>query len=245
MNIKDRVILDGSMNFPRFMVGRGTMDTTKRIIQDLGATPLIEMTEKKDLTISSSSASDTADGTGMRMVKVYGLDENWNKVEEIVTLNGQTAVALTEVKLHPYVIVGMTAGSGLTNAGKIYVGYGEVTSGLPANIVLALDSTGSNQSRAAFMPVPNNYEAIIGNIGYTSTGAGTFHGEFKYLGGVWLIGFSLDTGTYNQNGEIRDIMTPKLPPKTLIRLTAKAATGTILFGGYANLLFIKKGGNLL
>lgn len=40
-------------------------------------------------------------------------------------------------------------------------------------------------------------------------------------------------------------MTPKLPPKTLIRLTAKATTGTILFGGYANLLFIKKGGNLI
>lgn len=31
MNIKERVILDGSMNFPRFMVGRGTMDTTIRL----------------------------------------------------------------------------------------------------------------------------------------------------------------------------------------------------------------------
>lgn len=57
--------------------------------------------------------------------------------------------------------------------------------------------------------------------------------------------FMVGRGTYNQNGEIRDILTPKLPPKTLIRLTAKAATGTILFGGYANLLFIKKGGNLI
>ena len=47
------------------------------------------------------------------------------------------------------------------------------------------------------------------------------------------------------DGSIRDILTPKLPPKTLIRLTAKATTGTILFGGYANLLFIKKGGNLI
>ena len=178
------VVLDGSVNFPRFMVGRGTMDATKRTIQDLGATPLIEMTEKQNLTVSCANSADTSDGTGMRMVRVNGLDENWNMVSETVALNGLTAVPLTKVKLHPYVIIGLTAGSGATNAGKIYVGYGTVTSGVPANIVLAMDSTGANQSRSAFMPVPNNYEAVVESIGYTAAGVGTFHGEFKYFGGV-------------------------------------------------------------
>lgn len=39
-------------------------------------------------SISSDSASDTQE------VRVFGLDENWEEVEQVVTLNGQTRVAL-------------------------------------------------------------------------------------------------------------------------------------------------------
>lgn len=72
-------------------------------------------------TIVSSSANDTAAGTGARTCRVVGLDANFKLVSEVVTLNGTTPVALVGVFfriLHAYVL---TAGSGTTNAGAVDV----------------------------------------------------------------------------------------------------------------------------
>src|SRR6266487_3343203 len=44
------------------------------------------------MEILSSSASDTAAGTGARTYTVIGLDSNFNPISEIITLNGVTAV---------------------------------------------------------------------------------------------------------------------------------------------------------
>ena len=46
------------------------------------------------MKVSSSSTNDTAVGTGARTILVQGLDGDYNEVQEIVTLNGQTAVIL-------------------------------------------------------------------------------------------------------------------------------------------------------
>ena len=48
------------------------------------------------MTLSSSSANDTAAGTGARTVEVFGLDADYNEINEVVTLNGQTAVNTTK-----------------------------------------------------------------------------------------------------------------------------------------------------
>lgn len=39
----------------------------------------------------SDSASDTAAGVGARTVRVYGLDGDWNPIEEVLTMNGTSA----------------------------------------------------------------------------------------------------------------------------------------------------------
>jgi hypothetical protein len=84
------------------------------------------------MTVSSSSANDTAAGTGARTVVVQGLDANYNEVTETVTMNGQTAVTMTASLIRVnYAYVG-TAGSGNGAAGDIYIGTGTVTAGVPA-----------------------------------------------------------------------------------------------------------------
>jgi hypothetical protein len=111
-------------------------------------------TSAQTLTISSSSALDTSAGTGARTVLVTYI--RFSDMVEVVapfTLNGQTGVTITT---DGYAINGirvLTAGTGGSNAGVIYVGYGAVTLGVPASI-LSTVVIGKNKAQQAIYTVP-------------------------------------------------------------------------------------------
>lgn len=74
------------------------------------------------LEVISSSANDAAAGTGARTVVVQGVDANYEKFTETVTLNGTNAVALANTSvlgINKFYVA--TTGSGLVNAGTIDV----------------------------------------------------------------------------------------------------------------------------
>jgi len=84
------------------------------------------------MTVSSTNANDTSNGTGARTIVVEGLDANYNEVSETVTMNGQTAVTMTAFLIRINYAYVATAGSGNGAAGDIYIGTGTVTAGVPA-----------------------------------------------------------------------------------------------------------------
>ena len=84
------------------------------------------------MTISSTSANDTAAGTGARTVQVLGVNGTGGLVSEIVVLNGQTPVSTTHAYDAIERLVVLSVGSGGANAGLIYAGTGAVTAGVPA-----------------------------------------------------------------------------------------------------------------
>ena len=112
------------------------------------------------LYISSSSANDTAAGTGARTITINGLDANYDEISESVTLNGQTAVNTTQSFLRVFRMIVNTAGSGNQNAGVIYAGTGTVTSGVPANKYGTI-AVGDNQTLMCFWTVPRGYTAYL------------------------------------------------------------------------------------
>lgn len=118
------------------------------------------------MKVSSSSANDTALGTGARTIVVSGLDTNYNETEETVTLNGQTAVNTVNSYIRVNRAYVVTAGSGGTAAGDIYVGTGTVTAGVPATVYAKI-TLGQNQTLMAVWTVPAGYTAYLlkGNIG--------------------------------------------------------------------------------
>jgi hypothetical protein len=118
------------------------------------------------LEISSSSANDTAAGTGARTVTVYGLDGNYAEINEVVTLNGQTAVNTVNSYLRVFHLVVNTAGSGGAAAGTIYAGTGAVTAGVPA--VIYLTYTASGGATAAIWTVPAGYTAFVTTMAVSS-----------------------------------------------------------------------------
>jgi len=112
------------------------------------------------LSVSSGSANDTANGTGARTVYLEGLNANHNVISETVTLNGQTAVTTTNSYLHINNCYVMTAGSGNSAAGTIYFGTGTVTAGVPATVydVIQLDY---NSRITGSYTVPAGYTAYV------------------------------------------------------------------------------------
>jgi hypothetical protein len=112
------------------------------------------------MTVSSTSANDTAAGTGARTVVVQGLDANYNEVTETVTLNGQTAVTMSASLLRVNYAYVATAGSGNSAAGDIYIGTGTVTAGVPATTYDIIKFDYNNTTTGSYT-VPANYTAYV------------------------------------------------------------------------------------
>jgi hypothetical protein len=232
-------LIDNGQTFVRMVEGYIASATTAETL--IGDYSITEMTTAGSLTISSTSADDDETGTGARTVTVYGLDANWNKVSDTVTLNGQTAVALPTVVLHPYLMMINTAGTGGTNAGVLYVGSGTVTSGQPAVVNCAIGTAyGANQSRIAFMPVPAGYKATVRG-GYASSSGLVdivLYAKYKPFGGVYLSKAPVIFGSKSNNIPF-DILTPCLPEKTLIKIVGKTFSSTSNISTTVNVAFYK------
>jgi hypothetical protein len=113
-----------------------------------------------NMKVSSSSANDTAAGSGARTVVIQGLDASFNEVTETVTLNGQTAVTMSTAMVRINYAYVATAGSSLSAEGDIYIGTGTVTSGVPAT-VYNLIKLNYNNTVTGHYTVPAGHTAYI------------------------------------------------------------------------------------
>jgi len=113
------------------------------------------------VTVSSSSADDVAvTGTGVRTCTIYGLSTLGATQSETVSLAGQTAVNSTLEYSRVNRIICNTAGTGLKNAGVIYVGTGTVTAGVPA-VKWSTVAIGKNQTLQSIWTVPTGKTLYI------------------------------------------------------------------------------------
>jgi hypothetical protein len=180
------------------------------------------------MKVSSSSNDDDAAGTGARTVTVSGLDANYNEVSETVELDGQTEVLTTTQFIRVSRAFVVTAGSGGTAAGTIYVGTGMVTAGVPATIY-AVITLGDNQTTMAVWTVPAGYTLYItgGTFSAASNNAAQYVlGEFviRPFGGVFRLAADI---TVNSNVFRYDWEIPlAIPEKTDIEARAIALSGS-------------------
>lgn len=180
------------------------------------------------MKVSSSSADDAALGTGARTVFIYGLDANYNEITEVVTLNGQTEVLTVQSFLRVSRAYVITAGSGATAAGDIYVGTGVVTAGVPAT-VYAVISLGENQTTMAVWTVPAKHTFYIHRGFFSAASNNTTHtvlGKFliRNAGGVFRNAADI---TVTSGAVPYDFEIPlAIPEKTDIEARAIALSGS-------------------
>lgn len=117
--------------------------------------------------VSSTSANDNGTGTGARTILIQGLDEDYNEIEETITLSGQTQVATQLSYLRIYRSFVTLAGSNEGTSGVIYIGSSGATGGVPNTTVYASIGIG-NQTQIAAYTVPAGYTLYIDEINFTA-----------------------------------------------------------------------------
>lgn len=132
-------------------------------------------------TIVSSSASDTAAGTGARAVLIEGLDSNYKEIVETVTLNGTSNVTSVNSYLRVNFFRVISSGSNRANVGNIsctvngniisYIGAGESLAHV-AVFTVPLDHTLflTNTAYSVLRATSARYAAVSSNVYVPSTG---------------------------------------------------------------------------
>jgi hypothetical protein len=120
------------------------------------------------MTVSSGSTDDVnSTGTGAQSLLVEGLDADFREISEVVLLNGQTGVSTTKQYLRINRLSVASAGTGKSNAGRIYIGAGAITAGVPA-VIYNLIELGYNASTTAHYTVPAGHTAYFSEGVFTA-----------------------------------------------------------------------------
>lgn len=198
------------------------------------------------ISVSSSSANDTAAGTGARTVYLEGLDANYNQISETVTMNGQTAVLTTQSFLRINNCYVATAGSLSGAAGDIYFGTGLVTLGIPATVydIIKYDY---NSRITGHYTVPAGYTAYVSQGLFSAGqpgGSAQVQGRLLTTG---MDGIRHTAAITTVNNGVADYVFEypiAIPEKTDVEATAKGSSNNNEASSMFILVLIKNDGTL-
>lgn len=108
------------------------------------------------MQVASTSANDTSAGIGARTLRVRGLDENYRRQDETITLNGLTPVSTTSQFIRINDLFVLTAGSTGSNEGSIHItdANDTFTSGEPNTTLYCSIGIADNLSKTLVYTVP-------------------------------------------------------------------------------------------
>jgi hypothetical protein len=181
------------------------------------------------MSLSSTSALDTAAGTGARTVLVSGLDADWKEITDTVTLNGTAAVNTAKAFFRINRLDVVSAGSTKVNQGILYIGTGDVSAGKPAT-VYGLVSAQYGISHMGIFSVPANRSAhwTYVQLGTESGSPGEMSLVFHNPNGVRQ---TLITWQVSETLTVVPVGFGFAPEKTDVEWTARLKSGTKGFTG--------------
>jgi len=190
-------------------------------------------------TISSTSANDTAAGTGARTVTVTCVDSTYTVTTGTYSLNGQTGVNVTQNCMTVNSMVVATAGSGGVAAGSVYVGTGLISGGKPT-IVHGIIAAGVNKTQSFIYAVPAN-KSLICRQWYASSISTTAGGHVVAIDTSTNAGLIIRAnlpGYANTNEMFLSDYEILFPAKTQLMMQISASAGTGPVYANANCLLI-------
>jgi hypothetical protein len=155
------------------------------------------------LDVSSGSAADVlTSGTGAWTLRLIGLDADRKLQTEDINLNGQTAVVSTKAYLRLLGAEVIAVGTGLKNAGIIYIADSVVTqtAGVPSDLTKLCGwvAIGMNRTMSGFYTVPMGVTYRLRQLYMTARAQIVTHYLLtRTLGGVWIyqMPFTLAAGS--------------------------------------------------
>jgi hypothetical protein len=203
------------------------------------------LTTAKYLKLASTDADDTAGDTGARTVQIYGLDSNYARQNETVTLNGQTGVTTTSQYLRLFRMVVRTAGTSEGNEGIIraiadQAGSTFTAAGVPtttSNIQAGIE-VGDGQTRMCLYTVPASYTAYLVSI----FGSSSNNNEIEIVQVERPFGQAFqykNTLNIYRNWVQRDFVIPRpISAKTDIQLRAAGSASSADVAGAFDLILV-------
>lgn len=213
--------------------------TEESVWPDGGTVP--HPTAASVLKISSSSANDTAEGTGARTVYIAGVDGDFDEVGEFVTLNGQTAVNTVNSYLYVNQLYVASLGSGAANAGDINVGTGTVTGGVPA-VLYDLIATGFNQRTTAHYCVPAGYTGYLAKGVITAgqlSGSTSVTAFLKQHGTDGILRVGAVSTLNNGSIEYNFVYPYTIPEKNCVGASAIGSSNNNSVSAFFNIVLVK------
>lgn len=136
----------------------GTSDEDVWSVGGLYPYPTTELT----MTVSSDDSNDASGGSGAVTVEIFYLDGNYIEQSIIKTLTGLTGVTVSTDIFRPHRMIIRSDGSPGTsgNVGKIYLGTGSLTLGVPATIYAQIDE-GKGQTLMSVYTIPANKTGYV------------------------------------------------------------------------------------
>jgi hypothetical protein len=198
------------------------------------------------MSISSSSANDTAAGTGARTVFIEGVNGTGGLVTETVVLDGQTAV--NTVKAYDAIerMVVLTVGSGGKNAGIIYAGTGVVTAGVPATPYSAI-GIGENLSIVGHWTCPAGFTGymVSGSISVGPTAGNQYVlGRLKLRGADNIVRTAAKVAVQSGTSEFNFLYPIKISAGECITATAQNSGSNAAVSSYFQIVQIQERGPL-
>ncbi len=139
------------------------------------------------VSIISSSSDDDTSGTGGKSITIYGVDSLFARISERISLGGTDAVELANAYRMIYRAVVDTAGSGLTNAGNLYIA--SEVGNQPDTLMVIL--AGDAQSMTTVFPIAAGETGFLYSWGVSNiTASADITAElmiFNVLGNVWNV----------------------------------------------------------
>lgn len=204
--------------------------------------------------VSTADSDNGATATGALTVIVQGLDENWDRVEETVTMDGTTPVTtMTTTFVRLFRAFVQISGANETNDGDITVYARATGSGVDAGDVGVFIGAGGGQTQQTIFTIPRLEAAyfIKGYTGLATSLKTAENGIFRWMlrvnafgpGGAWLtqgeIGL-VNTGSGHWQYEY-GAPAGAIPEKTDIRIELTTASTTFdTVGGY-DLILVQDG----
>jgi len=174
--------------------------------------------------VASDDAADDKDSTGLRTLRIFGLDGDGNDQNEVITLEGQAEQTSANLYSAIQGFRGLTTGSGNTSAGNIFIGNGTFASGVP-DTIYHTGEAGHNKGLSCYYTVPTGKTIFLRAFSLSMVGSNKeakIHVETSSDGIFWITEreIGVESGGLFR-GEI--ISVPGITAGNHLRLTAVAA----------------------
>lgn len=158
------------------VIVNGKNDNVDTSVIDIGmeSTNFTWLTSATTLEAISDDADDTIAGSGARIITVFGLDSDFNPIEEDIEMNGNTVTSATSksfIRVNSVVVkecgTYATTGAG-ANIGNIII---RVVSGGATQSFISNELVNNGISQDFKYTVPNGHKVIVQGVGLVVEGS--------------------------------------------------------------------------